>query len=141
MTPVIRWTITILKYAAGVLGWMLLLSFLTLRGVFNSNSFVDGLWMNDLHDELVRNVTGEVALRAPYGYGDFGSGARYIYWAEYHHRGKDAAAGPRTLTSLVDVASWKWVRTDGITEIYADARYRYLVRTTSDGTDILAEDR
>lgn len=138
----IRWAVTSLKYAFGVLCWMVLLGLLMQWDVFNAGSFVDGLWVKNLHDNLVQNVIGEVAYRATSGYGDYGSGPKYIYLIEYHASRKGAKEEVRSLGSLVDVATWKWVRSEGSThEIYMDAKHKYIVRTISDGADISVVDR
>lgn len=135
------------KYAIGVFAWLVIIIVLQISCVFNFESFVDSLWMKDINNELSVNLLGEVAFRAPYGYGDFGCGERFIYMVRYHP-GKqkadddtDARAEVRSLGSLVDANTWKFVRQDGIFTYYSDSHYTYRVRHISDGTDISVEPR
>ncbi len=143
---------TLLKYALGVVAWLVVLGALALYGRVNVWSWVDGLWMRELHDGLVRNAIGEVAYRAEQGYGDYGTGPKYLYTAEYQLPGAASGAESsvaasankeiRSLTSLVDVATWHEAGSDGANfTLYLDARHKYAVRTTSDGTDMSAADR
>lgn len=132
---------TFFKYALGVLLWAVLLDVLSVFGGFNAWSFVDGLGMRKLNDQLVQNTIGDVAYRAAGGYGDHGSGPRYIYMVSYQPHGKPARRQVRSLTSLVDVKSWHFVSASGIDATYQDVKHSYIVRSASDGTDIDAEDK
>lgn len=137
----IRWIGTSIKYGAGVLCWWALFAYLQVQCVFNVGSFVDSLWMKDLHDGLVRNLTGEIAYRAGYGYGDYGCGDKYIYTVLYHPGSTDAEGEVRSLSSLVDVPTWKAAEEDGIFTYYFDSKHKYSLRRISDGADISVEDR
>jgi hypothetical protein len=137
----IRWVSTSIKYGLGVLCWWALFVFLQVQGVFNVGSFVDSLWMKDLHDGLVQNVIGEVAYRAGFGYGDYGSGDKYIYSVLYHPESTDVEGEVRSLSSLVDVPTWRFAEEEGIFAYYLDSRHKYRVRWISDGADISVEDR
>lgn len=142
MMRVLRWVGTILKYGAGVSGWLVLFGVLQHTCLFNVGSFVDSLWMKDLHDGLVRNVIGEVAYRAGYGYGDFGCGDKYIYSALYHPGNTDSKGEFRSLTSLVDVATWREAEdSSSITFTFLDSKHTYVLRYISDGAEISVKDR
>lgn len=128
-----------LKYAAGMLAWLVVLNMLAMHTRFNIWSRVDSLWMRDLHDGLVRNMTGEVAFRAEYGYGDFGSGAKYIYLVRYRPDSEGKGGEWKSLTSLVDTATWREVGPEAAITTFRDARHEYEVRSISDGTDVLVD--
>lgn len=132
---------TVLLYLPGVLGWWVLLIVLQTSCIFNFSAFVDGLWMRDLHDGLAQNVLGEIAYRAGHGYGDLGCGDRYIYSILYRPAGEEDAGQVRSLTSLIDVSTWKPSGGESIFAYYVDANHRYRVRWISDGADLYAEDR
>ena len=141
MMRVIRWVGTSLKYGLGVLCWWALFVYLQVQCVLNVGSFIDSLWMKDLQDGLVENVIGEVAYRASYGYGDYGCGDKYIYSVLYYPGSTDAEGEVRSLSSLVDVPTWRMAEEDGIFAYYIDSKHKYRVRQISDGADISVEDR
>ncbi len=128
-----------LKYGVGVLVWLIAFNVLAMHSRLNIWSLVDSLWMRDLHDGLVRNITGEVAFRAEYGYGDFGSGTKYIYLVRYRPDSEGKGGEWRSLTSLVDTNTWREVAPEGVITTFRDARHEYEVRSISDGTDILVD--
>ena len=138
---VIKWLGTGLKYVLGVLCWAAVFAYLQFQCFFNVGSFVDSLWIKELHDGLVENLTGEIAYLASDGYGAFGCGARYIYSVKYSPRGNDVESDIRSLSSLVDVTTWRMVRSEGIITTFLDSRRKYAVRSISDGVDISAMDR
>jgi hypothetical protein len=138
---VIRWIGTSLKYVLGVLCWVAVFAYLQIQCLFNVGSFVDGLWMKELHDGLVENVIGEVAYRAGDGYGDYGCGAKYIYSVQYRQGRIDGEGVIRSLSSLVDVATWRMIGSESITATFLDAKHKYVLRSISDGVDISAGDR
>ena len=133
---VIRWVGTSIKYGLGVLCWWVLFAYLQIQCIFNVGSFVDGLWMKDLHDGLVKNVIGEVAYRASRGYGDVGCGDKYIYSALYYPGPEDVDGEIRSLSSLVDVTTWRPAEQDGIFVYFLDSKHKYRLRHISDGADI-----
>jgi hypothetical protein len=131
-----------LKYIFGVLCWAALFAYLQFQCLFNVGSFVDSLWMKDLHDGLVENLIGAVAYRAGYGYGDYGCGDKYIYSVQYHPGGTDGEGEIRSLSSLVDVATWREIEDSAsITFTFLDSKHKYVLRYISDGADISAVDR
>lgn len=77
---VIRWAGTTLKYGAGMLCWLLVFGYLQDQCIFNIASVVDRLWVTDLHDDLVKNVIGEVALHVNAGR----CVDSYLYTVRYH---------------------------------------------------------
>lgn len=142
MKRVPGWIAALLKYAAGILCWAGIFAYLQVQCIFNVGSFVDGLWMRDLHDDLVQNLIGKVAFRASGGYGDYGCGDRYIYTAHYGAGDTDSGSDTRTLTSLVDVATWREVDDPvSITATFLDSKHTYVLYMTSDPAYILAVDR
>lgn len=133
---VIRWIGKSIKYGSGVLCWCALFTYLQVQCIFNVGSFVDSLWMQDLQNGLAKNVLGEVACRARYGYGDYGCGDKYIYSVLYRARSTDAEGEVRSLSSLVDVSTWRMAEEDGIFIYYLDSKNKYRLRQSSDGADI-----
>ena len=125
-----------------MLGWAAIFAYLQFQCLFNVGSFVDGLWMKDLHDGLARNLIGEVAYRAGNGYGDYGCGDRYLYSVHYSPPGTDAGETVRSLDSLVDIATWREVEDSvSITATFLDAKHKYVLYMTSDPAYIRAVDR
>lgn len=142
MKRAVRWVGTILKYITGMSCWLIVFGILQHLCLFNVGSFVDSLWIKDLHDGLVQNVIGEVAYRASYGYGDYGCGDKYIYSVLYHPESTDTEGKVRSLSSLVDVATWREAEgSSSITFTFLDSKHEYVLRYISDGADISAVDR
>jgi hypothetical protein len=129
---------TILKYMAGVLVWLLVFGLLRYYCVFDVYSVINGLWMKELHDGLVENAIGDIAYHTEGGecFAD-----KYIYWARYNPSEMDLEGKPRSLTSLVDVATWHYEGRESITFTYQDAKHLYDIHYISDGNFILATDR
>lgn len=138
MKNILRWIGTISKYALGVLMWQVVFAILQIQCIFNVGSFIDGLWQKDLHDGLVQNLIGKIAYRAVDGYGDFGCGDKYIYTVLYKSGNQDEEGKYKSLTSLVDVQTWKIDSQDGILTYFIDSKHKYILRYISDGTDITA---
>lgn len=136
-----KWVRTILMYGAGMMCWLIVFGYLQHQCIFNVGSFVDSLWVKDLHDGLVENVIGEVAYRAEDGYGDYGCGTKYLYSARYHPSRTDLEGEIRSLSSLVDAATWRMVGSEGIAVTFLDSKHRYVLRRISDGADLLAVNR
>ncbi len=136
----LRAALTVLKYAGGVLCWLIVLGLLKTQCVFDLSSVVDGLWMNELQGDLVENALGDVALHVERGR----CVDTYIYVARYYPDGIDGMTGRReyrNLSSLVDQETWRVDGWDSITTTYLDAKYRYVLYTISDGEFINVEDR
>jgi hypothetical protein len=122
----VRWAGTILKYGAGVLCWLIIFGFLQHVCIFDISSVVDRLWMKDLHDDLVENVIGEIAFHVQAGRCVDG----YIYAARYHPSRMDIDGESRSLTSLVDVATWREIGDPAsITSTYLDSKHKYVLYT------------
>jgi len=134
---ILRWAGAGLKHAFGALCWIILLNVLAVHTRFDAWSAIDGLWMKELHDGLARNAIGELAYRGSHG--DFGSGTMYVYLARYHPDSEGRRGQPRSLTSLVDVATFRQIGADGAMVSYRDAKHEYRVLTTSDGTEIFVD--
>lgn len=134
---ILRWLGTVLKYAAGVLCWLLVFGLLAQYCIFDVYSRVDRLWVKDLHGGLVRNLIGEVALHVGAG----GCDDHYIYTLRYHPTRLEIEGEHRSLSSLVDVATWKETGADSITVTYLDKKHRYVLYSISDGTFLKAVDR
>jgi hypothetical protein len=138
---ILSWIGVVSKYAVGVLAWLVVFVILKMQCVFNVDSYTDGLWQKELHDGLVENLIGNIAYRAEDGYGDFGCGDKYIYTVLYKS-GKQGDEGKyKSLTSLVDVQSWKINSQQGIFTYFIDSKHKYTLRYISDGTDITAVDK
>lgn len=135
---IIRWIGTISKYALGVLAWQVVFVVLQVYCIFNVGSFVDSLWIKELHDGLVQNLAGKIAFRAEDGYGDFGCGDKYIYTVLYKSGVQDDEGKYRSLSSLVDVQTWKIDNQEGNFVNFLDSKHKYTLRIISDGTDITA---
>ncbi len=142
-----RWIVIILKYAVGVLCWLIIFGQLRHQCVFDISSVIDGLWVKELHSGLVENAIGEIAFHA--GGGNCGAeGEEYIYNAQYY-LDEYGNTEIRSLTSLIDVATWKEVEEEEEIESnvhspyfhFIDSRHRYTLHYTSDEIFISAEER
>lgn len=142
-----RWVISILKYAVGVLCWLIVFGLLRHYCIFDMSSVIDGLWVKELHGSLVENAIDEIAFHA--GGGNCGAdGEEYIYNALYY-LDEYGNSEVRSLTSLVDVATWKEIEEDqeGESNVHSpyfyfiDSRHRYTLHYTSDEIFISAEER
>jgi len=119
----------IVKYAAGVCCWLIIFAVLQQQCVFDIHSVVDRLWVKTLNDNLVKNIIGEIAFHVQAGR----CVEKYIYMVRYDPGRTDREREVRTLTSLVDVATWTELREDSsVTSTYIDAKYRYTLYVTSD---------
>jgi len=127
----------ILKYGAGIVCWLIVFGYLQNKCIFSVNSVVDSLWATELHDDLIENVIGEVALHVSRGRCD----NYYLFTVRYNPDGMDTEGATRSLTSLVDVKTWRETESDNITVTYADSKHRYRLYTFDESEYILAEDR
>lgn len=141
------WVVSILKYSAGALCWLIVFGLLRHQCIFDMSSVIDGLWVKELHGGLVENAIGEIAFHA--GGGNCGAGGdEYIYNARYY-LDEYGDSEIRSLTSLVDVATWEEVEEDNAVEsnvhspyfYFIDSRHRYTLHYTSDEIFVSAEDR
>lgn len=135
---VIGWVGTILKYGAGIICWLIFFGYLHYQCIFDLTSYVDRLWVKNLHDDLVENVIGEIALHVQAGR----CVDTHIYTVRYHPSRMDIEGEIRSLTSLVDVATWREDEDPNtITATFVDSKHRYVLFTTSDGEYIKAVNR
>lgn len=126
---VVKWVAKSLKYGVGVLCWLIVFGFLQRLCVFDISSVVGRLWVKDLHDGLVQNVIGEVAYHVQAGR----CVDRYLYTARYHPTRTDIEGEGRSLTSLVDAATWREIEDSAsITSTFVDSKHRYVLYTISD---------
>lgn len=127
----------IASYALGALCWIVLISVLKLACIVNIPLFVDGLWTEEIHENFIRNLSGEIAFRAD----TFGCEDTYLYTANYNPHGVSDAFETKTLTSVVDIDTWKAVGEDTISTTYVDKHYKYVLYHTSDGVFIRIFDK
>jgi hypothetical protein len=135
---VLRWIGTILKYGAGMLCWLIVFGLLKSQCVFDISLVVNRLWIKNLHDDLVKNVIGEIAFHVQAGR----CVDTYLYLAQFHPSRIDIEGEYRTLTSLIDVATWREVEdAASITSTFVDSKHRYVLFTISDDEYIKAVNR
>jgi hypothetical protein len=127
----------VVSYALGILCWMVLISVLKLACIVNIPFFVDGLWTKEIHENFVENLSGEIAFRAD----TFGCEDAYLYTANYYPHGVSDTFETKTLTSVVDISTWKTVGEDNISTTYVDENYKYVLYHTSDGVFIRIFDK
>ncbi len=117
-----------LSYMAGILFWMVLISVLQTRCILNIPLLVDGLWAKQIKGELVTNLVGSVAYKTS----GFGCENKLIYLVRYYPDGVGGSYQNVSLTSLVDVDSWREVSSDTISTTYQDKNHKYILYSTSD---------
>ncbi len=120
-----------------MLCWLIVFGVLQYQCIFDITSPIDSLWLKNLHDDLVENVIGKIALHVQAGR----CVDRYLYTVRYHPSRMDIEGEIRSLTSLVDVATWREIESGSISVTYLDSKHRYELYITSDGEYIKAVNR
>lgn len=118
-----------LLYAAGSLTWIVIFFALKAWCMVDIPLLVDGLWTTRINDQLVKNLTNSIAFRTRIIPCD----DKYIFTARYYPDGVSGNYAPKTLTSIIDLPSWKELETDNISTTYIDTKHKYVVYSTSDG--------
>jgi hypothetical protein len=85
----------------------------------------------------VKNLAGEIAFRV----GKDNYRAEYIYTVAYNPNQIDLRGKPRSLTSLVDIPTWKQIEFDYTTTTFTDAHNKYILYQNSDGNYMVATKR
>ena len=120
---------TAIIYFLGVVFWMVFISVLELTCALNVTTLVDGLWAKKINEYFVENLTGAIAFDAS----NYGCDGRYIYAAKYYPGDQYRTSESKSLSSVVDMGSWKKVERSSGTTTYIDSNYKYVVKQTSDG--------
>ena len=118
-----------LLYTAGSITWIILFFLLKLWCILDIPLLVDGLWTTRINDQLVKNLTNSIAFRTQIMKCD----DKYIFTAKYYPDDVSGNFEAKSLTSIVDIASWMEIESDNISTTYADIRHKYIVYNTSDG--------
>lgn len=126
---IIKYLKIAVSYLFGALLWMVLISLFKLYCIVNVPLLVEGLWTEEVNEHFVENLTGAIAFDASESWCQ----GRYIYTARYYPGGRDDRHETRSLSSMVDIESWKKVEKDATTTTYADKNYRYELHSVSDG--------
>ena len=116
-------------YAAGLLGWLIIFFSLKTYCIIDIYLLVDGLWTTRINDELVENLTNSIAYRTQ----NIDCDNVYIFTARYYPDGVDGNPEIKSLTSMIDIKSWKETDSDTISTTYTDSKHEYVVFKTSDG--------
>jgi len=124
-------------YVLGTLCWLLLFSALQSRCITNVPLLLDGLWTKELSENFVQGITGAIAFRIQ----NYGCGNKYIYTARYYPNGVSGEYETKTLTSIVNLNTWKEISSDTTSTTYVDAKYKYILNSTSDGVFIRIFDK
>lgn len=127
----------IIYYAFGALCWIVLISILKLACVINIPFIIDGLWAKEVQDDFTENIVGEIAFRAD----KFGCENTFLYTAKYYPQGVSDNYETKTLTSVVDINSWKAIAEDNISATFVDNNFKYVLYHTSDGVFIRIFDK
>jgi hypothetical protein len=118
-----------INYLLGVMFWMVFISVLELTCTLKVTTLVDGLWTKKLNDYFVENIAGAIAFDAS----KYGCDGRYIYTAKYYPGDQYEMSESKSLSSVVDIDSWRKVDRSSGTTTYIDSNYKYIVKQTSDG--------
>lgn len=119
----------IILYFSGVVFWVVLISIIELTCTLKVTTLVDGLWTKKLNEYFVENISGAIAFDAS----NYGCDGRYIFAAKYYPGDQYITSESKTLSSVVDMDSWKKVERSSGTTTYIDSNYKYVVKQTSDG--------
>ncbi len=119
----------VIIYLLGVMLWMVFISVLELTCTLKVTTLVDGLWTKKLNEYFVENLAGAIAFDAS----NYGCDGRYIYMAKYYPGDQYETSKSKSLSSVVDIDSWRKVDRSSGTTTYIDSNYKYVVKQTSDG--------
>lgn len=119
----------VIKYILGVGFWMVFISVLELTCTVKVTTLIDGLWTKKINDYFVENLAGAIAFDAS----SYGCDGRYIYTAKYYPGDQYNTSDSKSLSSVVDLGSWRKVDRSSVTTTYMDSNYRYVVKQNSDG--------
>ena len=125
-----------LLYAAGSLSWIVIFALLRVYCIVDLYLLTDGLWTTKIHSEFVENLTHSIAFHA----NNFDCDNTYIFTVRYYPDEASEDFEMKSLTSMVDIASWKELESDSISTSYIDNKYRYVLYNTSDGIYMSAFD-
>ena len=116
-------------YTVGSLAWIII--FFSLKGwcIIDIPLLVDGLWTSNINNQLVRNLSNSITFRTRITECD----DKYIFTARYYPDGVSGNFETKSLTSIVDIPSWKERGSDSISTTYTDIKYKYILYNTSDG--------
>lgn len=125
------------KYTLGVFLWFGLAALLRTTCWVDVYSFVDGIGMTVVNGDLTKNFVGEIALRVP------GSrcGMTYVYSVSFDATRLDISGETRSLTSLVDVKTWREIGSDSTTVTYVDTKLKYVLHRASGDVYIRATNK
>jgi hypothetical protein len=118
-----------INYLLGVMFWMVFISALELTCTLKVTTLVEGLWTKKLNQYFVENLAGVIAFDAS----SYGCDGRYIYTAKYYPGDQYETYESRSLSSVVDIDSWRKVDRSSGTTTYMDSNYKFVVKQTSDG--------
>jgi hypothetical protein len=119
----------VINYFLGVMFWMVFISALELTCTLKVSTLIEGLWTKKLNQNFVENLAGVIAFDAS----NYGCDGRYIYTAKYYPGDQYETSESRSLSSVVDIDSWKKVYRSSGRTTYMDSNYKYVVKQTSDG--------
>lgn len=131
----------LLKYAVGVICWVAVFGFLKSQCIFDVDLVVSGLWMQDLHGGLAKNMLGEIAFRNAIKGGPSQCDDTYIYTVEYHPVSFDRPIERRSLSSLVDLQTWKLYSENSTITTFVDSKHEYLLHRMSGEVGMKVTDR
>ena len=116
-------------YTVGSLAWIIIFFSLKAWCIIDIPLLVDGLWTSSINNQLVKNLSNSIALRTRITECD----DKYIFTARYYPDDVSGNFETKSLTSIVDIPSWKEQGSDSISTTYTDIKYKYIVYNTSDG--------
>ena len=116
-------------YTVGSLAWIIIFFSLKAWCIIDVPLLVDDLWTSSINNQLVRNLSNSIAFRTRITECD----DKYIFTARYYPDGVSGNFETKSLTSIVDIPSWKERGSDSISTTYTDIKYKYIVYNTSDG--------
>lgn len=123
---------TFISYAFGGACWFLLLGISQVSCIANIPFFIDSLWVKPVADGLVSNLIGAIAVSAE----GYPCEDALIFVAQFYPDGVGSNPQMKSLSSIVDIESWKKIESDTISTTYIDNSYKYILFQTSDGVDL-----
>ena len=116
-------------YAFGAMCWFVLLGIMQSRCILNIPSYIDSLWVKPVGEGLVKNLMGATAFHAV----GYQCEDKLIFVAKYYPDGVGDDYQMRSLSGMVDVDSWKKIKSDTVSTTYADNSHEYVLFQNSDG--------
>ena len=122
----------VLSCIIGGMSRILLLGVLRSFCILNVPFYMDNLWVKPIGEGLVKNLIGAIAFRME----GCGCDDKLIFVAPYHSSSGDDQVEMKSLSAVVDIATWRKIESDTISTTYIDKTNKYVLFQNSDGVNL-----